>query len=202
MVLRLCGSARVHFRDAALMTVLVAAIACTDSGSDGVGPSAVATGGENARIKLEATVTERSGTCPAIRFRLGSIIVETTASTDFETPCAQVLNGLSIEAHAPLVTGNQLSAREVEADPSAASNPNFEAEGPIAILSSPDDCGSNGRDVTIQGLFFRVAQSADFREISGCSALAVGMMVRARGPLTTSSGGAIIPLRATRVERH
>jgi hypothetical protein len=49
---------------------------------------------------------------------------------------------------------------------------------------------------------FRVAQSADFREISGCSALAVGMMVRARGPLTTSSGGAIIPLRATRVERR
>lgn len=187
---------------AIVATVLVTA-ACGDSGSDGVGPSAVATGGSDARITLQASVAERSGTCPAIRFRLGSLIVETTSSTNFETPCAQVVNGMGIEAHAPLVTGNVLSAVEVEADSSAATNTNFDADGPIAVLSSADDCGGNGREVTIQGLTFRVSSSADIRDNSGgCSALAVGMKVRARGPLATASGGGISPLRATRVERR
>jgi hypothetical protein len=87
-----------------IVALLGSTSACGDSGSDGVGPSAVATGGEDGRIKLAATVLERSGTCPTIRFRLGS--------------------------------------------------------------------------------------------------LAAGLMVKARGPLATSSGAGIIPLRATRVERR
>jgi hypothetical protein len=185
-----------------VVAVLGITSACGDSGSDGVGPSAVATGGENGRITLAATVAERSGTCPTIRFRLGSLIVETTSSTDFETPCDRIVNGRGIEAHAPLITGNVLSAREVEADDSAASNPTFEADGPIAILSSADDCAGSGRDMTVQGLTFRVSESTDFRSVPGCSALAAGLMVKARGPLATSSGAGIIPLRATRVERR
>lgn len=196
-----CGSAVRRTCAAVLIAALVIG-GCTDSGSDGVGPSAVASGGENARIKLEATVSERTGTCPAIRFRLGSIVVETTANTDFEMACAQIVNGTPIEAQAPIVTGNMLTAREVDDDAAAAADPNFEAEGLIAMLSGSDDCAGAGRDVTVQGLTFRVAQSADFRDISGCTALVAGMKVRARGPLATLSGGAIIPLRATRVERR
>ena len=185
-----------------VVAVLGITSACGDGGSDGVGPSAVATGGEDGRITLEAIVAERSGTCPTIRFRLGSIIVETTSSTDFETPCERIVNGLGVETHAPLVTGNVLSAREVEADTSAAANLSFQADGPIAILSSADDCAGSGRDVTVQGLTFRVSPSTDFRNISGCSALAPGLQVRARGPLANSSGAGIVPLRATRVERR
>ena len=190
-------------RSIAVVTALVVTAACGDSGSDGVGPSAVATGGSDARITLQASVVDRSGTCPTIRFRLGSIVVETTSNTNFETPCAQIGNGMGIETHAPLVTGNVLSAVEVEADSSAATNTSFDADGPIAVLSSADDCGGIGREVTIQGLTFRVSSSADIRDIAGgCSALAVGMKVRARGPLATASGAGISPLRATRVERR
>lgn len=97
-----CGPAGERIGAAPLLAALVA-MGCSDSGSDGIGPSAVAIGGENARVKLEAVVNDRSGTCPAIR---------------------------------------------------------------------------------------------------GCSALAAGMSVRARGPLTAPSGAPIIPLRATRVERR
>jgi hypothetical protein len=186
------GSAGEIFRVAVAIDALLTT-GCTDSGSDGVGPSAVATGGESGRIKLEATFSERSGACPAIRFRLGSIVVETTAETDFEIPCAQIVNGAAIEAQAPLVTGNVLTAREVEADASAAGDSNFEAEGPIAMLSGSDGCAGAGRTVTIQGLSFRVQESADFREISGCSALAAGIVVRARGPLATPSGAPNYP---------
>ena len=96
---RMSGSAGRSVWSIPAVVILVVASACSDSGSDGVGPSAVATGGSDARITLEAPVADRSGTCPAIRFRLGSLIVETTSSTDFETPCAQIANGAGIEAH-------------------------------------------------------------------------------------------------------
>ena len=82
-----------------VIAVLVAVSACSDD--EGVlsstSPTRVSSGGGH-RIKLEAVVSDRSGACPALTFRLGGISVATTQNTDFETPCEQVVNGAAIEA--------------------------------------------------------------------------------------------------------
>lgn len=155
--------------------------------------------GEN-RVKLEAVVTNRSGSCPSVSFRLGAFEVRTTGNTNFVLQCAQVLVGASVEAEGAAINDGVLIASKVEPDDDALGDAEFEVRGPIASLSSSDDCTSTGgRSVTVLGLrFFAGTFFTRFEAISaGCSGLTSGMAIRAKGALPPSQ-----PLRANEVERR
>ena len=158
-------------------------------------------GGAN-RITLEAVVSDRSGSCPALTFRLGGLSVATTQNTDFETPCDQVVNGAAIEVHGPAMTNGTLIAREVEADADARREPAFEAEGPVEQLSSANDCSNaSGRGVNVLGLGFAIGTFTRIQEIrNGCEGVTVGTLVRARGRLTNPPSSPAVPLRAMEIE--
>ena len=179
---------------------LAAAVLTGACGDSTTGPTT--TSGDASRVKLEAMVTGRSGSCPTIRFNLGGIRVETNASTQFVLSCDRIVDGVPVQADATRMIGDVLIAREVETGDESISDPDFEAEGLIETLSSPGDCtSSGGRTVTIAGLSFRASSFTDFQDLAnGCSGLAVGTNVRARGPLTNPPAAPGLPLRATRVE--
>jgi len=152
------------------------------------------------RVKLEAVVTNRSGSCPNLSFRLGAIGVRTTSDTSFVLPCAQVVNAAGVEADGVAVTDGFLIAREVKADPDALGDAEFEAKGPIASLSGSDDCTSTtGRSITVLGFrFFAGTSFTRFEEVpTGCAGLTSGMLIRAKGHLPPA-----LPLRANEVERR
>ena len=187
-----------------VIAALVVVSACSDD--EGVvsstGPTRVSSGsGGGNRITLEAVVSDRSGSCPALTFRLGGIPVATTQSTDFETPCDQVVNGAAIEARGPAMTNGTLVAREVAAEADARREPRFEAEGPVAQLSSANDCtNASGRGVNVLGLGFAIGTFTRIEEIrNGCEGLTVGTPVRARGRLTNPPSSPSV-LRAMEIE--
>src|SRR5262245_17085543 len=183
---------------------LAAAILTGSCGNDSTTGPSTTTGGDS-RLKLEAIVTGRSGSCPSIRFNLGGIRVDTNVSTQFSLSCDRVVDGASVEADATRMTGDALVARQVQTGDESISDPGFEADGLIDALSAAViDCTAvGGRSVTVQGLSFRVGGFTDFRDVTnGCTGLATGLTVRARGPLTNPPAAPVLPLRATRVEKQ
>src|SRR5262245_11723678 len=127
---------------------LAAAVSTGACGDDSTTGPSTTTG--DTRVKLDAIVTGRSGSCPAIRFNLGGIRVETNVTTQFALSCDRVVDGVAAHADATRMLNDVLIAREVEA---GGSEPDFEADGPIEALSSVGDCSSSGgRTVTVLGL--------------------------------------------------
>ena len=188
---------------------VIAALAVVSGCSDeegvvsSTGPTRVSSGsGGGNRITLEAIVSDRSGACPALTFRLGGISVATTQNTDFEMPCEQVVNGAAVEAQGPAMTNGALVAREIGAEADARREPAFEAEGPVEQLSSASDCtNASGRGVNVLGLGFAIGTFTRIEEIrNGCEGLTVGTLVRARGRLTNPPAGPSLPLRAMEIE--
>ena len=187
-----------------LSFVALGCCGCNEASDLSTSPSRGSSGSDGSnRVKLEGVVSDRSGSCPAITFRLGGIAVQTSAATDFELACDRVVNGAAIEVHGPAMNGGTLPAREVEAEEDARGEPEFEAEGAIESLSSAGDCTSTaGRSVTVLGLRFSAGSFTRFREIAGCEGLAVGLQIRARGPLSNPPSAPIVPPRASEVERR
>jgi hypothetical protein len=185
------------------IAIALVASACADENPSVTGPSGSSGGGGSTRVKLEAVVSARTGTCPAIRFTLGAIRVETNSSTQFEISCDRVVDGAAVEADASRMTGAVLLAREVDRGDESVSDPDFDVEGPIDALSGSGDCTATaGRDVTVLGFAFVAGTFTDFRNIpNDCSGLTVGTTIRARGRLTNPPATPTLPLRATRVER-
>ena len=188
-----------------VIAALVVVSGCSDE--EGVlsstSPSRVSSGsGGGNRITLEAIVSDRSGACPALTFRLGGISVATTQNTDFEMPCEQVVNGAAIEAQGPAMTNGALVAREIGAEADARREPDFEAEGPVEQLSSASDCtNASGRGVNVLGLGFAIGTFTRIEDIrNDCEGLTVGTRVRARGRLTNPPSGPSLPLRAMEIE--
>ena len=190
---------------------VIAALAVVSACSDDEGvlsstsPTRVSSGsGGGNRITLEAVVSDRSGACPALTFRLGGISVATTLNTNFETPCDQVVNGAAIEVHGPAMTNGALVAREVGAEADARRQPEFEADGPVDQLSSASDCtNAAGRGVNVLGLGFAVGSFTRIQEIrNGCEGLTVGTLVLARGRLTNPPSRPSLPLRAMEIEEN
>ena len=187
-----------------VIATLAVVSACSDD--EGVlsstSPTRVSSGSGSNRITLEAVVTDRSGVCPALTFRLGGISVATTQNTDFETPCEQVVNGAAIEVHGPAMTNGALFAREVGVEADARAQPEFEAEGPVDQLSSANDCSNaSGRGVNVLGLGFAIGSFTRIQEIrNGCEGVTVGTLVRARGRLTNPPSSPSAPLRAMELE--
>lgn len=186
-----------------VVNVALAAAGCADESGSAVTTGPSSTSGDAPRVKLEAVVASRAGSCPAIRFTLGGIRVETTASTRFELACDRVVDGAAVEVDAPRMTGNVLVAREVDAGDESVSDPDFEAEGPIEAMAAAGDCTSAaGRSLTVLGLEFTVGSFTDVRDFAnGCGGLSAGAGVRARGRLTNPPAAPALPLRATRIER-
>jgi len=189
------------------INVVLTSAGCVDESVPSVaGPSRAGSNGSTSggapRVKLEAAVSGRTGTCPAIRFTLGGISVETTASTQFELACDRVVDGAAVEVDAPRMTGGVLAAREVDFGDDALRSPDFEAEGPIEAITQAEDCSSvAGRSVTVLGLQFTVGSFTEVRDIAnGCSGLTAASRVRARGRLTNPPAAPVFPLRATRIE--
>jgi Domain of unknown function (DUF5666) len=189
-----------------VIAALAVVSACSDEeGVLSTGPTSVSSGGGSGggnRIKLEAVVSDRSGACPALRFRLGGIPVGTTENTGFEMACDQVVNGAAIEVHGTAMANGALVAREVGADADARREPDFEAEGPVEQVSSANDCtNASGRGVNVLGLGFAIGSFTRIREIpNGCEGITTGTVVRARGRLTNPPSAPSLPLRATELE--
>jgi hypothetical protein len=189
-----------------VIAALAVASACSDEeGGLSTSPTSVSSGNSGSganRITLEAVVSDRSGACPTLRFRLGGISVGTTDSTDFELACAQVVDGAAIEVHGTAMTNGTLIAREVEAEAEARREPGFEAEGPVEQLSSASDCtNASGRGVNVLGLGFAIGSFTRFREIAnGCEGVSVGTLVRARGGMSNPPVSPGLLLRANEME--
>jgi len=65
--------------------------------------------------KVEGTVAEVSGKCPAVRFKVGAQVVATTTSTKFDDgTCANVQNGRRVEVEGALQGDGTLLAHEVD----------------------------------------------------------------------------------------
>ena len=191
-----------HLRAALLVSITTLAVvfaACSDEGGVS-GPSDVPSGGD--RIKLEAVVTNRAGTCPSIRFRLGGISVETNATTDFGVLCDLIMDGTPVEVDGSAMTSGVLIARELGSDSGGLGEPTFEAEGSILSVSSASDCtGSTGRRVNVRGLDFLVGIFTHVKDVSnGCDGLSVGARVKAKGPLVNPPAGPLVPPRAAEVD--
>jgi hypothetical protein len=186
-----------------VMAALAVVSACNDEeGTLATSPTSVSSGSGANRITLEAVVSDRSGACPTLRFSLGGVAVGTTENTDFELACAQVVDGAAIEVRGTAMTNGTLIAREVEAEVDARREPGFEAEGPVAQLSSANDCtNASGRGVNVLGLGFAIGSFTRFREITnGCEGVTVGALVRARGRMTNPPASPGLPLRANEME--
>jgi hypothetical protein len=186
-----------------VIAALAVVSACSDEeGGLSTSPTSVSSGSGANRITLEAVVSDRSGACPTLRFRLGGVSVGTTENTDFELACAQVVDGAAIEVHGTAMTNGTLVAREVGAETDARREPGFEAEGPVEQLSSASDCTNpSGRGVNVLGLGFAVGSFTRFQEIAnGCEGVTVGRRVRARGRMTNPPVSPGLPLRANEME--
>jgi hypothetical protein len=186
---------------------VIAAVAVVSACSDEEGglstsPTSVSSGSGANGITLEAVVSNRSGACPTLRFRLGGLSVETTENTDFELACAQVVDGAAIEVHGTAMTNGTLVAREIEAEADARREPRFEAEGPVEQVSSASDCtNASGRGVNVLGLGFAIGSFTRFQEIdNGCEGVTVGTPVRARGRMTNPPVSPGLPLRASELD--
>jgi hypothetical protein len=194
----------IHSRAAlfvATATLAIVVAACSDDGGVSTGPSDV-TGRGSDRIKLEAVVTSRAGSCPSIRFRLGGISVETNATTDFGLLCDRVLDGTPVEVDGTAMTSGVLIARELGTDSGGLGEPKFEAEGSILSVSPAGDCASStGRRVNVRGLTFLVGIYTHVKDVTnGCAGLSVGNQVKAKGPLVNPPAGPLVPPRAAEVD--
>jgi hypothetical protein len=189
-----------------VIAALAVVSACSDDeGVLSTGPTGVSSGGGSGggnRITLAAVVSERSGTCPTLRFRLGGIPVGTTENTDFELACDQVVNGAAIEVHGAAMNNGALVTREVEAEADARREPGFEAEGPVEQISTASDCtNASGRGVNVLGLGFAIGSFTQIREIlNGCQGVTTGTQVRVKGRLTNPPAAPALPLRANELE--
>ena len=183
----------------------VTAFAVCGCGADSnatTGPTAIGSNSAN-RVTLEAMVTNRSGSCPNLTFRLGGMTVQTVGVTQFDLSCDRIVNGATVKADGPAMTGSSLLARKIEPEADALVDPQFAAEGPLESASSPGDCRTtSGRDLAVAGLRFIADNATRFQELAGCESLAVGTLVRARGPLINPPLTPVLPVRATAVERR
>ena len=191
-------------RQAVVLALSVTPLALCGCGGDSnstTSPSLVGTSAN--QVHLEAVVTNRSGSCPNLTFRLGGVPVQTVAGTQFTLSCNSIVNGAAVKAEGPGMSGGALLARQVELEADAFGDPQFEAEGALESASSPGDCRTTGgRDLSIMGLRFIADNSTRFQELAGCESLIAGMQVRARGPLINPPLSPVLPVRATAVERR
>jgi hypothetical protein len=175
---------------------------CGSDSNPTTGPTAIGSNSAN-RVTLEAMVTNRSGSCPNLTFRLGGITVQTVAITQFDLSCDRIVNGAAVKASGPSISGSGLLAGKIEPEAEALADPQFAAEGPLESASSPADCRTTGgRDLAVTGLRFIADNSTRFHEIAGCESLALGTPVRAKGPLINPPLSPVLPVRATDVERR
>jgi hypothetical protein len=175
---------------------------CGGDSNSTTAPTAIGSDSAN-RVTLEAMVTNRSGSCPNLTFRLGGITVQTVAITQFALSCDRVVNGAAVTASGPSISGSGLLAGKIEPEADAVVDPQFGAEGPLESASSPGDCRTtSGRDLSVMGLRFIADNSTRFHEIAGCESLALGTSIRAKGPLINPPLSPVLPVRATEVERR
>jgi len=185
-----------------LSLTTIALCGCGGDSSPTTAPTAIGSDSAN-RVTLEAMVTNRSGSCPNLTFRLGGITVQTVAITQFALSCDSVVNGAAVKASGPSISGSGLLAGKIEPETEAVADPQFAAEGPLESASAPGDCRTTGgRDLSVTGLRFIADNSTRFHEIAGCESLALGTPVRARGPLINPPLSPVLPVRATDVERR
>jgi hypothetical protein len=190
-----------HVRLLGLSLTALALCGCGADSNPTTGPTAIGSTSAN-RVALEAMVSNRSGSCPNLTFRLGGITVQTVAITQFDLSCDRIVNGAAVNADGPSLAGNLL-ARRIGPEADALVDPQFQAEGPLESASSPGDCRTTGgRDLAVAGLRFIADNSTRFQEIAGCESLALGTRIRAKGPLINPPLSPVLPLRATEVERR
>lgn len=133
--------------------------------------------------EISGTVADLSGTCPSVTFKLGTTVVKTDATTEFEDgTCAAIANGTKVEVTGVKQADGSIMAKEVELDLD-------ELEGAIAELSG-----------TCPAVTFKIgtttvttSASTTFSEVA-CTALANGTSVELEGTLSGTT------FAATKVE--
>ena len=74
-------------------------------------------GEDDGEAEVSGTLAAKSGTCPAISFKVGSTSVTTSASTQFKgAACAALANGTKVEVKGTKQTSGVVLASEVQAD--------------------------------------------------------------------------------------
>jgi hypothetical protein len=133
--------------------------------------------------EVAGTVSELSGTCPSVTFKLGTTVVKTSGATTFEDgTCAGISNGAKLEVKGVKQTDGSILASEVELDLD-------ELEGTIAELTGT--CPS--LTFTIGTTTVTTSGSTTFAGVA-CTALANGARVELKGTVSGTT------FAATKVE--
>ena len=141
-------------------------------------------GDEQNEIEMSGSISNKSGTCPALTFTVGSTTVVTDASTRFkDVACAALANDMRVEVKGTKQSTGNVLATTVEAK-------QMELKGAISGMSG-----------TCPALTFTVSStpvvtdaSTQFKDAT-CASLANGMVVEVKG--TMQAGGSLL---ATKVE--
>ena len=150
-------------------------------------------------VELKGIVSGRAGTCPAISFRIGNVLVVTNASTVFDDdPCSGIANGDNLEVHGVRQPDGSVVARRIEdEDDDDDDNEGHEDDDEVdlrGILS--------GRSGTCPSISFSVLGTpvvtnsrTEFRDGS-CASLIDGTRVEVRGP--RQANGSVLAERVKR----
>lgn len=138
--------------------------------------------GRGELTEREGVVSELTGACPELNFKLGTTRVKTDGSTYFkEGACAQVVNGASVEVKGrPQADGSLVAVRvDVEHDDDEGDDDDGMNEAKVEGLVSGLSGGCPAPSFTVNNT--RVTTSATTRFEGGCAAIQNGVEVEVYG---------------------
>jgi hypothetical protein len=134
-------------------------------------------------VKVQGSVTGRSGACPAITFTVSSTTIVTNASTRIEDGlCTDIQNGTEVEVKGTRQANGSVLAEKVDID---RADPEVELKGIVSNLGA----ACPNRTFTVNGTAV-VTNSATRFEDGPCSALQNGNRVEVKG--TRQSNGSVL----------
>jgi hypothetical protein len=145
---------------------------------------------QNTNITARGVVSGLSGSCPTLTFSVGSVVVETSATTRFTPACGSVVNGATVEVEGVRdQASGRLLAESVEIE-----EEEMEARGVVSGLSGtcPTLTFSVGSVV--------VETSAATRFSPACSSVVAGATVEVEGVRNPTWGRLVA--RSVRVEEE
>ena len=145
-------------------------------------------GDEQKEMEISGLISNKSGTCPALTFTVGSTQVVTNASTQFkDTACSALANSMSVEVKGTMQSTGSVLATRVEAK-NAAAAANVELKG--AMSGKTGACPA--LTFTVSSTTVVTDASTKFEDTT-CAALANGMVVEVKG--TRQANGSVLAMK-------
>jgi hypothetical protein len=153
-------------------------------------------GDEQNEMEISGSISNKTGTCPALTFTVGSTAVVTNASTQFkDVACTALANNMRVEVKGTRQsTGSILATRVEGKDEDKAPGVGAEVELKGAISGKGGTCPALSFTVSTTPVVTNA--STQFKDIA-CASLANGTAVEVKG--TKQSSGSVL---ATRVEKN